>query len=95
VTPFPPSADGSSVSNTEPEEKERKQTLASHLFHFAAGKARVNALDTPGHPDVVADAIAYGAEGMDLAIIYLPAPYEPAVVEAMAETIRDSGLWRG
>ena len=43
---------------------------------------------------VVADAIAYGAEGMDLAIIYLPAPYDPAVVEALAETIRDSGLWR-
>ena len=43
---------------------------------------------------VVADAIAYGAEGMDLAVIYLPAPYDPAVVEALAETIRDSGLWR-
>jgi F420-dependent oxidoreductase-like protein len=43
---------------------------------------------------VVADAIAYGAEGMDLAIIYLPAPYSGAVVEALAETIRDSGLWR-
>jgi len=44
---------------------------------------------------VVADAIAYGAEGMDLAVIYLPTPYDPAVVEALAETIRDSGLWRG
>ena len=44
---------------------------------------------------VIADAIAYGAEGMDLAIIYLPAPYDPAVVEALAEAIRDSGLWRG
>jgi hypothetical protein len=30
---------------------------------------------------------------MDLAVIYLPAPYDPAVVEALAETIRDSGLW--
>jgi F420-dependent oxidoreductase-like protein len=44
---------------------------------------------------VVADAIAYGAEGMDLAIIYLPVPYSAAVMEALAETIRDSGLWRG
>jgi len=43
---------------------------------------------------VIADAIAYGAEGMDLAIIYLPVPYDPVVVEALAETIRDSGLWR-
>jgi len=32
---------------------------------------------------------------MDLAVIYLPTPYDPAVVEALAETIRDSGLWRG
>ena len=43
---------------------------------------------------VVGDAIAYGAEGMDLAIIYLPVPYDPAVMVALAETIRDSGLWR-
>ncbi|MEX0580246.1 MAG: LLM class F420-dependent oxidoreductase [Mycobacterium sp.] len=42
---------------------------------------------------VIADAIAFGAEGMDLAIIYLPVPYDGAVVEALAETIRDSGLW--
>lgn len=44
---------------------------------------------------VIADAIAFGAEGMDLAIIYLPVPYDGAVVEALAETIRDSGLWNG
>jgi F420-dependent oxidoreductase-like protein len=44
---------------------------------------------------VIADAIAFGAEGMDLAIIYLPVPYDGAVVEALAENIRDSGLWNG
>jgi elongation factor G len=52
------SADGSSISNTELEEKERKQTLSSHLFHFPFGKVRVNAIDTPGHADFVADAIS-------------------------------------
>lgn len=43
---------------------------------------------------VVEDAIALGAEGLDLAIVYLPLPHDPAVLEPLAETIRDSGLWR-
>lgn len=51
-------ADGTSISNHEPEEKERKQTLSAHLFHFDVGKHRLNVVDTPGHPDFVADAIA-------------------------------------
>ncbi|MBK8096469.1 MAG: elongation factor G [Planctomycetes bacterium] len=50
-------ADGTSFSNTEPEEKDRKQTLASHLFHLPLGKVRLNLIDTPGHPDFVADAL--------------------------------------
>ncbi len=52
------SADGTSISNSEPEEKERKQTLASHLFGFPLEKARLNVIDTPGHPDFVAYAIS-------------------------------------
>ncbi|MCB9417903.1 MAG: LLM class F420-dependent oxidoreductase [Mycolicibacterium sp.] len=43
---------------------------------------------------VIEDAIALGAEGLDLAIVYLPAPHDPAVLEPLAEAIRDSGLWR-
>ena len=42
---------------------------------------------------VVDDAAALGAEGLDLAIVYLPVPYDPAVLEPLAEAIRDSGLW--
>jgi hypothetical protein len=33
-----------------------------------------------------------GKEGLDLAIIYLPPPYDPVVLEPLAEAIRDSGL---
>lgn len=51
-------ADGTSISNHEAEEKERKQTLMSHLFHFQIGKERLHVIDTPGHADFVADAIA-------------------------------------
>lgn len=51
-------ADGSSISNTEPEERERKQTLSAHLFRVPLGNVRLNLFDTPGHPDFVGDAIS-------------------------------------
>ncbi|MDT5130010.1 MAG: hypothetical protein QOH54_5654, partial [Mycobacterium sp.] len=41
---------------------------------------------------VVDEAAALGKEGLDLAIIYLPPPYDPAVLEPLAQQIRDSGL---
>ena len=41
---------------------------------------------------MIEDCVALGAEGLDLAIIYLPPPYDPAVLEPLAEAIRDSGL---
>ncbi len=51
-------ADGSTLSNTEPEERERKQTLSAHLFRMPLDGVRFNLFDTPGHPDFAADAIA-------------------------------------
>jgi elongation factor G len=51
-------ADGTSVSDTEPEEKERKQTLSAHVFHMDLDNVTLNVIDTPGHPDFVADALA-------------------------------------
>ena len=44
------------------------------------------------YPKIVEDAIALGAEGLDLAIIILPPPYDPAVLEPLGQAIRDSGL---
>ena len=44
---------------------------------------------------VLADAAGAGAEGLDLGIVYLPPPHDPAVLEPLAEAIRDSGLWDG
>jgi alkanesulfonate monooxygenase SsuD/methylene tetrahydromethanopterin reductase-like flavin-dependent oxidoreductase (luciferase family) len=41
---------------------------------------------------LIEDCVALGAEGLDLAIVYLPPPYDPAVLEPLAEAIRDSGL---
>ncbi|MBL8755547.1 MAG: elongation factor G [Planctomycetes bacterium] len=51
-------ADGSSISNTDPEERDRKQTLAAHAFRIPLGKYLLNLFDSPGHPDFIADAIA-------------------------------------
>ena len=43
-----------------------------------------------GH--AIEEAAALGKEGLDLAIVYLPTPHTPAVLEPLAEAIRDSGL---
>ncbi|MGZ8815506.1 MAG: LLM class F420-dependent oxidoreductase, partial [Mycobacterium sp.] len=41
---------------------------------------------------VVEEAAALGKEGLDLAIVYLPPQYDPAVLEPLANEIRASGL---
>lgn len=41
---------------------------------------------------VLDHAATLGEHGLDLAIVYLPPPHDPAVLEPMAEAIRDSGL---
>jgi F420-dependent oxidoreductase-like protein len=44
---------------------------------------------------VIEDAAALAAEGLDLGIVYISPPHDPAVLEPLAEAIRDSGLWDG
>ncbi|QLL07411.1 LLM class F420-dependent oxidoreductase [Mycobacterium vicinigordonae] len=57
-------------------------TLSSHL---GLGPDR-------NYSQVMETAAALGAEGLDLGIIYLAPPHDPAVLEPLAEAIRDSGL---
>ncbi|NKY60758.1 LLM class F420-dependent oxidoreductase [Nocardia flavorosea] len=45
-----------------------------------------------GNGETIDWAATLGAEGLELAIIYLPPPHNPAVLEPLAEAIRDSGL---
>ncbi len=65
--------------------RDPKEILLSAHIRLADGNYR----------KVIEDTIALGAEGLDLAIVYLPLPHDPRVLEALAERIRDSGLWRG
>jgi hypothetical protein len=44
---------------------------------------------------VIDEAAALAAEGLNLGIVYINPPHDPAVLEPMAEAIRDSGLWDG
>jgi F420-dependent oxidoreductase-like protein len=41
---------------------------------------------------VIDEAAALGEHGLDLAIVYLPPPYDPAVLEPLADAIKTSGL---
>ena len=44
---------------------------------------------------VIDEAAALAAEGLNLGIVYINPPHDPAVLEPMAEAIRESGLWDG
>lgn len=47
-----------------------------------------------GPRGVIEDTIALGAQGLDLAIVYLPVPHDPRMLEPLAEAIAKSGLCR-
>lgn len=67
----------------------REIMLSAHVRlapdHHNAGQAI-------GYSQVIDEAAALGEEGLDLTIVYLPTPHTPAVLEPLAEAIRDSGL---
>jgi elongation factor G len=50
--------DGTTVSDSEPDEKARQMSLQATLSAFQWQDRRVNLLDTPGDPSFVADALA-------------------------------------
>jgi len=51
-------ADGSTVSDSAPDEKARQMSIASSLASFTWEDRKVNLIDTPGEPSFVADAMA-------------------------------------
>jgi len=82
-----------------PEEFARKRrVLAGHCADIGRDPAEImlsshlwlNA--DRDYAKVVDEAAALGGEGLDLAIVYLPTPHDPRVLEPLAEAVRDSGL---
>ena len=82
-----------------PEEFARKRdVLAAHCADVGrdpkdimlSAHVRLNA--ERDYDRVVDEAGALGAEGLDLAIIYLSPPYNPADLEPLADKLRSSGL---
>ncbi len=51
-------ADGTTVSDSAPDEKAREMSIASSLTSFRWDDRKINLLDTPGEPSFVADALA-------------------------------------
>lgn len=51
-------ADGSTVSDYEPDEQERAMSINAAVACFEHGGREINLIDTPGEPSFVADAIA-------------------------------------
>jgi elongation factor G len=51
-------ADGTSISDSAPDEKARQMSIASSLASFDWEGRKVNLIDTPGEPSFVADAVA-------------------------------------
>jgi elongation factor G len=51
-------ADGTSVSDSAPDEKARQMSIASSLASFAWEDRKINLVDTPGEPSFIADAMA-------------------------------------
>src|SRR3954449_13174178 len=51
-------ADGTTVSDSAPDEKARQMAIAASLASFEWEDRKINLIDTPGDPSFVADAIA-------------------------------------
>jgi elongation factor G len=51
-------ADGTTVSDSAPDEKARQMSIASSLASFAWEDRKINLVDTPGEPSFIADAMA-------------------------------------
>jgi elongation factor G len=51
-------ADGTTVSDSEPDEAEREMSISASLASFEHEERKINLIDTPGEPSFVADTVA-------------------------------------
>lgn len=92
VIPQPGSIErGSTVSDHDPLERRLGHSLQSSLAHFTHGGIRVHAIDTPGAPDFVGQALP-ALEAADTALVVINAQNG---IELMAQRMLDSAGARG
>ncbi len=68
------STDGTSISDSEPEERERDHTLTSHIFHFPHSSRVLHVIDTAGHADFIADSVG-SLRAVETAILVVDAAH--------------------
>ncbi|HEX9794118.1 MAG TPA: elongation factor G [Planctomycetota bacterium] len=63
-------ADGTSLCDFTPEEREKKHSLGASVVHLEGKGSGLNLVDTPGYPDFVSDAItSMGACGIAVLVV--------------------------
>jgi F420-dependent oxidoreductase-like protein len=86
------------VAGTPEEFARKRDVLSAHCAEIGrdpkeiALSAHLRLESDRNYTKVIEDAAALAAEGLDLGIVYIAPPHDPAVLEPMAEAIRDSGL---
>ncbi|WP_460354881.1 LLM class F420-dependent oxidoreductase [Mycobacterium sp. ZZG] len=86
------------VGGTPEEFARKRDVLAGHCADIGRDpyeirlSAHIRLSPDHDYDRAISEAAALGEEGLDLAIIYLPPPYDPAVLEPLADKIRGSGL---
>ncbi|MGZ0170184.1 MAG: GTP-binding protein [Planctomycetales bacterium] len=61
--------DGSSLLDTDDEEKERKSSITSSVCHLTHNGKRINIVDTPGYPDFLGQ-VAGALEAVETVVVY-------------------------
>jgi F420-dependent oxidoreductase-like protein len=86
------------VGGTPEEFARKRDVLSAHCADVGRDpneimlSAHLRLGDDRNYGQVVQDAAALAAEGLHLGIVYIAPPHDPAVLEPLAEEIRDSGL---
>ncbi len=86
--------DGTSISDFDPEEKERKTTIDSSILHCSWQDREINIIDTPGYPDFISGSIG-ALNAVETAVIVIAATSGIQVnTQKMWDIAGDAGLAR-
>jgi elongation factor G len=88
------SADGSSFSDFEKEEKEHKHSIYSTILHADYNGKRINLIDTPGSPDLIGTAIACLPAVETVAVVINAQNGVEVVTRRIMEAARERNLCR-